>query len=115
MFATIMAVLGTGLSIGASAASVNSARSSARAKMHALEKEAVWNINAMERQKRDIYESNKLEAYGSGINPETGSTLAIIENNQKTMQEEIDFRKYQYAMELGNLSSLSKQKYLGLF
>lgn len=115
MFTAIMAAISLGLNMAQGGASVRAARKSARANMAALENEANWNLNVMNKQKQDIYAKNILEAYGSGINPESGSTRAIIEGNQKMIQEEIDFRKTQYAIELGNLTAQSKQKYLGIF
>lgn len=96
--------------LGASAA-----RKSARAKMAALESEKAWNLNVMRRNKADVYASNILESWGSGINPMTGSNAAVIRENQKVLQEEIDFRGQQYDIEIANLKAQSKQKYLGLF
>ena len=102
-----------GLVSGALNASAN--RESIRAKMAALTLERDWNIGVMKQNAEDIYSRNMLSAYGSGINPNTGSTSAVITGNQRTLQDEIKFRESQYNIELGNLKAQSKQKFLGLF
>lgn len=90
-------------------------RESIRAKMAALKLERDWNIKVMKQNAADIYAKNVLSAYGSGINPNTGSTQAIINNNQGVLRDEISFREGQYGIELRNLEAQSKQRYLGLF
>lgn len=90
-------------------------RESTRAKMAALKLEKNWNINVMEQNAQDVYSKNILSAFGSGISSTTGSTAAVIANNQRVLQDEIKFRVSQYDTELRNLKAKSKQKYLGLF
>ncbi len=103
------------MGVQASAYSHSAKTSSAWAKMVALGLEKSWNLNVMRQQKKDLYARNILEAYGSGVNPITGSTGAVISNNQQVLQDEINFREQQYNMELKNLEAQSKQKFLGIF
>ena len=104
-----------GLSMIAGAMSASAARKSARAKMSALANEKAWNLSVMRRNKEDVYASNILQSWGSGINPMTGSNLAVIMGNQAVLQDEIAFQERQYDIEMKNLKAQSKQKYLGLF
>jgi hypothetical protein len=105
--------LGTNILSGALGASAN--RKAARASIKALKEEKAWNLGVMARNKADVYASNILESFGSGINPMTGSNRAVIEGNQQVLQDEIDFRRRQYDVELKNLKAQSKQKFLGIF
>ena len=109
------AVASFGMNIISGALSASAAADSARAKMYALQKEKTWNINAMRRNISDVYASNILESYASGINPTTGSNRAIISQNQAVLQDELKFQEHQYDIELRNLEAQSKQKFLGLF
>ena len=84
-----------GMNVAQGIFGASAARESARAKMAALQEEKTWNLKVMERNKRDIYASNILESYGSGINYATGSNQAIIAQNQQVLQDEIDFRRRQ--------------------
>ena len=104
-----------GMNMISGALSASAARESARAKMSALSNEKAWNLNVMRKNKADVYARNILESWGSGINPMTGSNLAIIMGNQAVLQDEINFREQQYDIEMKNLKAQSKQKYLGLF
>lgn len=110
-----LGVAGLGMSLISGALSASSARKAARAKMSALSNEKTWNLNVMRRNKADVYASNILESWGSGINSMTGSNLAVIMGNQAVLQDEINFREQQYDIEMKNLKAQSKQKYLGLF
>lgn len=112
---TALLALSFGTNMISGALNASAARESARAKMAALQKEKVWNLNVMRRNKADVYASNILESWGSGINPMTGSNLAVIMGNQAVLQDEINFREQQYDTELRNLEAQSKQKFLGLF
>ena len=112
---TALAVASFGMSFAQGAFGASAARKSARASMAALQSEKAWNLGVMERSKEDRYASDLLSAYGSGISSATGSTRAIIENNQQVMQDEINFRRQQYDIQLKNLEAQSKQKFLGLF
>lgn len=106
---------GLGLSLISGALNASAQRQAARAKMSALRLERNYNLGVMRRQKEDVYASNILESYGSGINPMTGSNLAVIQGNQAVLQDEINFQEQQYNTELKNLKAQSKQKFLGLF
>lgn len=112
---TVLLAAGFGMNMISGALSASAARESARAKMSALKNEKAWNLNVMRRNKADVYASNILESWGSGINPMTGSNLAVITGNQAVLQDEINFREQQYDTELRNLKAQSKQKFLGLF
>lgn len=112
---TAFAGIGLGLSVVSGAMSASAARESARAKMSALSNEKAWNLSVMRRNKADVYASNILSSWGSGINPMTGSNAAVILGNQAVLQDEINFQERQYDIEMKNLESQSKQKYLGLF
>ena len=114
-FGTALSGINFGLSLISGAMSAAAARESARAKMSALTEEKAWNIGVMRRNKADVYASNILSSWGSGINPMTGSNAAVILGNQATLQDEINFRERQYDTELRNLEAQSKQKFLGLF
>lgn len=106
---------GLGLSLISGAMGASAARKAARAKMSALKQEKAWNLGVMRRNKEDVYASNILSSYASGINPMTGSNAAVILGNQQVLQDEINFQESQYNAELKNLKAQSKQKYLGLF
>lgn len=107
--------IGLGLQIGAGVTGASAARKSARASMAALASESSWNLATMRQNKIDTYARNILDSWGSGIDPTTGSNRAVIENNQRVLQEEIDFQQQQYAAQMKNLKAQSKQKFLGLF
>ena len=106
---------GLGLSLISGAMGASAARKAARARMSALKQEKAWNLGVMRRNKEDVYASNILSSYASGINPMTGSNAAVILGNQAVLQDEINFQEQQYNMELKNLKAQSKQKFLGLF
>lgn len=110
-----LGVFGLGMSLISGAMSAAAARESARAKMSALREESAWNLGVMRRNKTDVYARDVLESWGAGINPNTGSNLAVITGNQAVMQDEINFQQRQYAIEMKNLEAQSKQKYLGIF
>lgn len=105
----------TAISTIAGAMNASAARESARAKIAALKLEKNWNINVMKQSAEDTYAKNVLSAFGSGISSSTGSTSAVIANNQRVLQDEIKFREAQYDIELRNLKAQSKQTYLGIF
>ena len=110
-----LGVAGLGLSLISGAMSASANREAVRAKMSALTMEKNWNLGVMRRNKEDVYASNILSSYASGINPMTGSNAAVILGNQQVLQDEINFQGNQYDTELKNLKAQSKQKYLGLF
>lgn len=112
---TAFAGINLGFNLISGALSASAARESARAKMSALSSEKMWNLGVMRRNKADVYASNILSSWGSGINPMTGSNAAVILGNQAVLQDEINFREQQYDTELRNLKAQSKQKFLGLF
>lgn len=112
---TALLAFNFGMNMVSGALNSSATRKMARAKIAALESEKAWNLNVMRRNKADIYASNILESWGAGINPATGSNAAIIADNQKVLQEEIDFTTRQYDIEMANLQAQSKQKFLGLF
>lgn len=112
---TALSGINLGLSMISGAMSAAAARESARAKMSALSNEKAWNLSVMRRNKADVYASNILSSWASGINPMTGSNAAVILGNQQVMQDEINFQERQYDIEMKNLKAQSKQKYLGLF
>lgn len=112
---TAFAGIKLGLNVVSGIMGASAARESARAKMSALSEEKAWNLSVMRRNKADVYASNILSSWGSGINPMTGSNAAVILGNQATLQDEINFRERQYDTELRNLEAQSKQKFLGLF
>lgn len=112
---TAFAGINLGLNVISGAMSASAARESARAKMSALSNEKAWNLSVMRRNKADVYASNILSSWGSGINPMTGSNAAVILGNQSVLQDEINFQERQYDIEMKNLEAQSKQKFLGLF
>lgn len=112
---TAFAAINLGLNIVGGITSASANREAARARMAALSNEKTWNLNVMRRNKADVYASNVLESWNSGINPMTGSNAAVILGNQATIQDEINFREQQYDIEMKNLEAQSKQKFLGLF
>ena len=105
----------TAISTIAGAMRASAARESARAKMSALNLEKKWNLGVMKQNMEDVYARSLMSAFGSGISSSTGSTCAVIANNQRVLQDEIKFRESQYDIELRNLESQSKQRYLGIF
>lgn len=115
MIMTAIAVASFGSSILSGAMSASASRKQARAQRRALQLEKDWNLGVMERNRDDVYASNILESWGSGIDYGSGSTQAVISNNQRVLQNEIDFRREQYDIELKNLKAQSKQKFLGIF
>lgn len=112
---TALLAFNFGMNMVSGALNASAARETARAKMAALSTEKAWNLNVMRRNKEDVYAHNILESWGSGINPATGSTAAIISGNQAVLQDEINFQERQYDIEMKNLKAQSKQKFLGLF
>lgn len=90
-------------------------RQEARANMEAIASEKRWNMGVMEQQKEDVLRQNFLDAYTSGLESGTGTTRAVIENNQNVLQREINFRGEQYDIAYNNQKAKSKQKYLGIF
>lgn len=112
---TALLAVGLGMNVMQGALGASAARKSARASMAALAAEKSWNLGVMRQNKIDTYASNVLSSWGSGIDPMTGSNRAVIENNQRVLQDEIDFREQQYNIQLENLRAQSKQKFLGLF
>lgn len=110
-----LGAVGLGMSMISGAMNASAKRKAARAQMSALTMEKNWNLSVMRRNKNDVYASNILSSWGSGINPMTGSNAAVILGNQAVLQDEINFREQQYDTELRNLEAQSKQKYLGLF
>lgn len=114
-FDTGLQAVGLGMTMISGALSASASRESARAKMSALKSEKAWNLGVMRQNKIDTYARNILESYASGIDPASGSNLAVIMKNQQVLQDEINFREEQYNIELKNLKAQSKQKYLGIF
>lgn len=110
-----LGVAGLGLSLVSGAMGASAARKEARAKMSALKLEKAWNLGVMRRNREDVYASNILSSYGSGINPMTGSNAAVILGNQQVLQDEINYQEKQYNTELKNLKAQSKQRFLGIF
>lgn len=104
-----------GLQIMGGASNASAQRKSARAQMRALQQEKAWNLGVMQRNKEDVYAANLLSSWGSGIDPTTGSTAGVIASNQKVLQDEIDFQRSQYDIQIANAKAASKQKYLGIF
>lgn len=115
MIMTALAVgsFAMGIAQGAMTASAN--RQMAEANMAALKLEKAWNMRVMGQNKRDVYARNILESWGAGIDPTSGSQAAVIKNNQRVLQEEMNFREQQYDIQIQNLKAQSKQKFLGLF
>ena len=110
-----LGVAGLGLSLISGAMGASASRKSARAQLSALRQESAWNLNTMRKNRINTFYNQQLESWNSGIDPTTGSTAAIILNNQNTLQEEINFQEQQYAIQMKNLKAQSKQKFLGLF
>lgn len=110
-----VAIAQLGLQIAGGISAASAQRKSARAQMRALQQEKTWNLGVMERNKEDIYARSLMSSWGSGIDPTTGSTAGVIASNQQVLQEEIDFQRRQYDIQIANAKAASKQKYLGLF
>lgn len=105
--------LGMSVISGAMQASAN--REKARAQMSALASSWRWNKRVLQQNKLDAYASNLLESWGAGIKGTTGSTAAVIANNQAVLQSNIDYQQEQYDTQMKNLKAQSKEKYLGIF
>lgn len=110
-----LAAIGLGLQVASGISGASAQRKSARAQMRALQQEKAWNLGVMQRNKEDVYAANLLSSWGSGIDPTTGSTAGVIASNQKVLQDEIDFQRSQYDIQIANAKAASKQKYLGIF
>lgn len=110
-----LAAIGLGLQVAGGISGASAQRKSARAQMRALQQEKAWNLGVMQRNKEDVYAANILSSWGSGIDPTTGSTAGVIASNQQVLQEEIDFQRKQYDIQIANAKAASKQKYLGIF
>jgi K+-transporting ATPase c subunit len=110
-----LAAIGLGLQVAGGISGASAQRKSARAQMKALQQEKAWNLGVMQRNKEDVYAANLLSSWGSGIDPTTGSTAGIIASNQQVLQDEIDFQRKQYDIQIANAKAASKQKYLGIF
>ena len=114
-WSTVFAGIGLGLQIAGGISGASAARKSARAEISALESEKKWNLDVMRQNIEDVRETSLLQSWGAGINPLTGSTAAVIENNENVMRKELAFREGQYNKQIANLRAMSKQRYLGLF
>lgn len=112
---TALLAIGFGMNFMQGALGASAARKSARATMAALMAEKSWNLGVMRRNKADVYASNILSSWGSGIDPTTGSNRAIIADNQRVLQDEINSQEQQYNIQIANAKAQSKQKFLGLF
>ena len=112
---TGLAAVNLGLNVVQGALSASANRQQARAQMTATRQEMNYNLGVMRQNKIDSYASNLLSSWGSGIDPLTGSTNAVIQSNQAVLQDEINFQEQQYNTQLKNLKAQSKQKYLGIF
>lgn len=110
-----LAAIGLGLQVAGGISGASAQRKSARAQMRALQQEKAWNLGVMQRNKEDVYAANVLSSWGSGIDPTTGSTAGVIASNQQVLQDEIDFQRKQYDIQIANAKAASKQKYLGIF
>lgn len=110
-----LAAIGLGLQVAGGISGASAQRKSARAQMRALQQEKAWNLGVMQRNKEDVYAANLLSSWGSGIDPTTGSTAGVIASNQQVLQDEIDFQRKQYDIQIANAKAASKQKYLGIF
>lgn len=110
-----LATIGLGLQVAGGISGASAQRKQARAQMAALQQEKAWNLGVMQRNKEDVYAANLLSSWGSGIDPTTGSTAGVIASNQRVLQEEIDFQRSQYDIQIANAKAQSKQKYLGIF
>ena len=110
-----LAAVGLGLQVAGGISGASAQRKSARAQMRTLQQEKAWNLGVMQRNKEDVYAANLLSSWGSGIDPTTGSTAGVIASNQKVLQDEIDFQRSQYDIQIANAKAASKQKYLGIF
>ena len=110
-----LAAIGLGLQVAGGISGASAQRKSARAQMKALQQEKAWNLSVMQRNKEDVYAANLLSSWGSGIDPTTGSTAGVIASNQQVLQDEIDFQRKQYDIQIANAKAASKQKYLGIF
>jgi hypothetical protein len=104
-----------GLQVMGGVSNASAQRKTARAQMAALQQEKAWNLGVMQRNKEDVYAANLLSSWGSGIDPTTGSTAGVIASNQQVLQDEIDFQRSQYDIQIANANAASKQKYLGIF
>lgn len=104
-----------GLQVMGGVSNASAQRKQARAQMAALQQEKTWNLGVMQRNKEDVYAANLLSSWGSGIDPTTGSTAGVIASNQQVLQDEIDFQRSQYDIQIANAKAASKQKYLGIF
>lgn len=110
-----LAAISLGLQVAGGISGASAQRKQARAQVKALQQEKAWNLGVMQRNKEDVYAANLLSSWGSGIDPTTGSTAAVIASNQQVLQDEIDFQRRQYDIQIANAKAASKQKYLGLF
>lgn len=110
-----MGALGLGMNIISGALQTSASRQRARAQMSALTQSWMWNRDVLRQNKIDTYASNILQSYGAGIKGTTGSTAAIIQNNQDVLEKNIAFQEQQYQTQMKSLKAQSKQKYLGIF
>lgn len=104
-----------GFSLIGGAMDASAARKSARAAMSALKSEKAWNLGVMRQNIEDTFERSLLDAWGSGIDPSSGSMAALLYSNENTLRNEMNFREEQYDIQLKNLNAQSKQKFLGIF
>lgn len=112
---TALAVTSLALGVAGGISGASAQRKQARAEMRALQREKAWNLGVMERNKEDVYARSLMSSWGSGIDPTAGSTAGVIASNQQVLQDEIDFQRRQYDIQIANAKAASKQKYLGLF
>lgn len=114
-FSLFTSFMSKGLDFMSNAQMAQASRDSARAQMSALENEKNWNIDVMARNAEFIKSRSMLQSWGAGINPMTGSTAAIIAQNESVLAGEIGHTAQEYDRRIHNLEAQSKQKFLGLF
>lgn len=115
MLLAATAIAGLAMNTISGALDAAAKRESARAEMAALTQSWQFNKGVLQQNKIDTYASNILQSWGSGINYATGSTAAVIQNNQRVLQNAIDFQESQYQTQMANLRAQSKQRFLGIF
>lgn len=114
-FSDGLSAVNLGMNIISGALNASAVRQQAQAQASATREERDYNLGVMRQNKIDTYASNILQSWGSGIDPFTGSTNAVIQSNQNVLQSEINFQESQYNRQIANYEAQGKYKFLGIF
>lgn len=75
--------------------------------LEALQKERQYNIANFKQHMADIFASNKMSFYASGLDY-TGTAMAVTMGNQDALRDELKMMEYNYATQEQNIRNSQK-------